>query len=243
MTQIITLPRTTLEPDLSSLNAYKDTAVTILHKFKNINSELFLLLISIKKLTMLGSNVDLYLPYFPYSRSGDIFLEIVNLFKDSGVQKITSIDLHDDVDDDVIENIEICDLIEESFNETDLVVFPDAGAARRYRNLFPHLPKAHGTKTRFENGLAIEFSRAINGDYKNVLIVDDIISSGQTLEKTFDLLYDAGLRDVKAFVTHNLLTNPNFKYASNIVTTNSTDIQNCLTNKIDIIKAIEAKKT
>lgn len=83
--------------------------------------------------------------------------------------------------------------------------FPDEGAQKRYGEMFPDYPQAFGIKkrnweTRKIEGYMIVGEENIVG--KEVLIIDDICSYGNTFIKAAESLIAAGALGVNLYITH-----------------------------------------
>jgi ribose-phosphate pyrophosphokinase len=103
--------------------------------------------------------------------------------------------------------------------ENLVIVSPDSGGAGRVRAFTNRLRKANEgdqtkhnyskgfiTKERIEAGEieSMELVGEVNG--KNILLVDDIIDSGNTLLKAADLLKEQGAKKLFCYGTHGLFT-------------------------------------
>ena len=92
------------------------------------------------------------------------------------------------------------------------VVSPDAGSATRAEHLAASLkvPFVVCTKKRTacKKGLNLTLQASIPA--KRVLLVDDIIDAGHTLQAAAHLLKARGVQEVHAYVTHGVLSNKTF---------------------------------
>ena len=87
-----------------------------------------------------------------------------------------------------------------------VLYFPDAGAAKRYSDLFPELPYCYGEKKRdWKTGKILGLDIRINGiDLKDkaVLMIDDIIAYGGSLYYSAEELKKHGVTEIYAYATH-----------------------------------------
>ena len=134
----------------------------------------------------------------------------------SGISKIITADLHSpqiqSFFDIPIENISCFSLFKEHILKKSLpspiVVSPDIGGVVRARALAKALSLdfAIVDKRRLENGS----SQALHviGDVKgkNCILIDDIIDSGGTINNASNILLEHGAKDVRAYVTHGVLS-------------------------------------
>lgn len=93
------------------------------------------------------------------------------------------------------------------FNDSDLVLyFPDAGAAKRYGDMFSEYKYCFGEKKRdWNTGKIIGLDIKTNGiDLKDkvVLMIDDIISYGGSLYYSANTLKENGVGKIYAYATH-----------------------------------------
>jgi ribose-phosphate pyrophosphokinase len=96
-------------------------------------------------------------------------------------------------------------VIEEvGFNpQNDYIVFPDAGAQKRYTMRFPNV--LVGNKKRdFTTGniLGLDIVGDINNVGTKAIIVDDLTSKGTTFVKTAEKLIDLGMEEIYLLVAH-----------------------------------------
>jgi ribose-phosphate pyrophosphokinase len=99
-----------------------------------------------------------------------------------------------------------------------VIMSPDAGGAKRATSFAKTLGKnevAFGYKSRPVEGEVDELKILGNVKDKNVLIVDDIVDSGNTLVKASQAAREQGAKKVYAFCTHGLFTQGVEKLTSN----------------------------
>lgn len=186
------------------------------------NDELFYLMLVKRHLERHFTNVDYYLhmPYIPNARMDRVknddevftlkyFCEFINSLNFTGVYVL---DAHSDVSAALLNN---CvndnpkDYIYEAMHHISdelVLYFPDAGAAKRYSDLFPELMYCYGEKKRdWKTGKILGLEIRDNGidlAGKTVLMIDDIISYGGSLYYSANALKEAGVEKIYAYATH-----------------------------------------
>lgn len=93
-----------------------------------------------------------------------------------------------------------------SATSSDMLYFPDAGAAKKYSELLSGIPYCYGEKKRdWLTGKILGLEIKTNGQDlsgKNVLMVDDIISYGGSMYYSALELKKCGVNKICAFATH-----------------------------------------
>jgi ribose-phosphate pyrophosphokinase len=168
------------------------------------------------------------IPYFGYARQdrrarGREPLSarlVADLLVWSGIQRVVAVDLHNQGVESAfaipMEHVSavniLADALGSSVPRNAVIVSPDLGAvkmAERYAKLLD-LPTAIIHKTRL-SGAEVSVQRIV-GDVrdKQVLIVDDMISTGGTIEKAIKALLEAGCSPsgIKVAASHPLLVGP-----------------------------------
>jgi ribose-phosphate pyrophosphokinase len=165
------------------------------------------------------------IPYFGYARQDrrahgreplSVRL-IADLLATSGIQRVVAVDLHSQGVESAfaipVEHVSavpiLAEAVRSSVPRNAVIVSPDLGAvkmAERYAKLLD-LPVAIIHKTRI-SGAEVNVQRIV-GDVrdKHVLVVDDMISTGGTLEKAIKALLEAGCLSsgIKVAASHGLL--------------------------------------
>ena len=168
------------------------------------------------------------IPYFGYARQDrrahgreplSVRL-IADLLATSGIQRMVAVDLHSQGVESAfaipVEHVSAVPILAEavrpSVPRNAVIVSPDLGAvkmAERYAKLLD-LPVAIIHKTRI-SGAEVSVQRIV-GDVrdKQVLVVDDMISTGGTIEKAIKALLEAGCLSsgIKVAASHGLLVGP-----------------------------------
>jgi ribose-phosphate pyrophosphokinase len=165
------------------------------------------------------------IPYFGYARQdrrahGREPLSaqlIADLLVTSGIQRVVAVDLHSQGVESAfaipVEHVTaipvLAEAVRSSVQRNAVIVSPDLGAVKmteRYAKLLD-LPVAIIHKTRI-SGAEVSVQRIV-GDVrdKEVLIIDDMISTGGTMEKAIQALLEAGCSPsgIKVSATHALL--------------------------------------
>jgi ribose-phosphate pyrophosphokinase len=168
------------------------------------------------------------IPYFGYARQDrrargreplSVRL-IADLLATSGIRRVVAVDLHSQGVESAfaipLEHVSavgiLAGALRSSVQRNAVIVSPDLGAvkmAERYARLLD-LPVAIIHKTRL-SGAEVSVQRIV-GDVrdKQVLVVDDMISTGGTVEKAITALLEAGCSSagVKVVASHGLLVGP-----------------------------------
>jgi len=204
----------------------KNSNNTNIVKFKFENEcEIFklkLLKDSLDSTGICGSTV-LLLGYIPYSRmdrtenkkanSLKTFASIINSMN---FDRVVIIEPHSDVcvallDRCFVTNMSIplaMEIIKEyNFGDNDYIVFPDAGAMKRYANKFNEFKLRNfitcEKERDFDSGYIknLKLNNVPNKPFKAV-IIDDLCSKGGTFKLTGDKLKEAGATDIFLAVSH-----------------------------------------
>lgn len=195
--------------------------------YRPVNEHLFELLVFVDGLKRANAKrITAIIPYFGYARQDrktkpqePITAKLVaDMLTNAGVDQIIALDLHTAQ----VQGFFDCPVIELSpthlfssyykhmgVKDNLVIVSPDHGGVTRARLLardFEHATVAIIDKHRDDNN-EIDHMRLI-GDVKNksVIIVDDIIDSGNTLVKASELLLQSGAKDVYVAATHGVLS-------------------------------------
>lgn len=170
-----------------------------------------------------AKSIQIFLPYLAYSRqdefiSGeDVGIALIgSLLKAAGANKIITIDAHSDRDGKLIGlplvSIDPSFLFEPKIRDLRwdniTIVAPDEGAIKRAQLMSDKLghnrPVTYFIKQKIDNKIA---NLKMIGDIgPNVVIVDDIIDSGQTLISVSKMLLEKGAQKIIIAATHGLFT-------------------------------------
>ena len=232
-----------------------------------VNERIMELLITIDAIKRASAkNVNVVLPYFPYSRSDKkdqpripITAKLMaQIIEAAGATRVITCDLHNPAIQAYFNNIN-CDrltgeyVLEKYFLEKKIkdmvIVATDAGSAKKaykYSKFF-NCPIALVDKRRDgNNDKAI--SSTVIGDVKgkNAIIFDDEISTGGTLVETVNVLHKFGAKNIYAAATHGILVGEAIEKIEKsalkeVVVTNTVPITE--EKKIDKIKVLSMAPT
>ncbi len=199
----------------------------------NPNSYILELLITIRNLKSYGANhINLIVPYFPYARQDRIIIsgeplssKFVKEILKVWVDNIFSVELHNEIDG--IVNIDVSDDIANYLKSKngDILIGPDKGSGKLLRRVAKKMGMGYITMNKTRNPSTGSIS--INFDYKKelpkeVILLDDILSSGGTMKMAADMLRSRGVESIVACVVHPTLVG-NWKEinADELVATNT----------------------
>ena len=224
-----------------------------------VDSNLLELLSIVSKVQKFSSKVYAVIPYMGYARQDREFLggEIVTigvigkLLKASGVKKVLTVDIHSKLALKELkipsENVSAMEVLVNHFKKMrikePLVVSPDLGGkerAKQFANLlktdFIALKKHRDRKT----GKVTILSGKINVKNRDLIIVDDMISTGGSIFKATQFLKKHKCKRVFVACTHALLVNDAARKIKNagvsqIISTNTIPGDSA---KVDVSKVI-----
>lgn len=207
------------------------------------DAELFTL-ICVKKHIHKDCMCYLHMPYIPHARmdrvksANDVFTlkyfcEIINSLN---FAEVIVDDAHSNVALALLDRVRhnepvaaIDNALDQADNGNLALFFPDAGAQKRYSDLpgVGFYPNTFGIKKRnWENqkieSLVIADPEIVNG--KEVLIIDDICSYGNTFVRAAQALKEAGATRVSLYITHcenAIVKGDVFKHIDRVFTTDS----------------------
>jgi ribose-phosphate pyrophosphokinase len=186
--------------------------------------ELFFIIDALKRSG--AKSVKAIIPYLGYQRQDHIFrqgegvsLEVIaDLLQKVGMSELFSFDLHTPKITDIftipVHHLsalpDFSEKIKSDFKREDMVlVSPDMGGIRRIKEIsemLENIPLATITKNRNLNTGEINDS-FLDGYVRGkiAIIVDDMVSTGETLVDASQLLLEEGATKVFAFITHAVL--------------------------------------
>ncbi|MBI2355982.1 MAG: ribose-phosphate pyrophosphokinase [Candidatus Doudnabacteria bacterium] len=213
---------------IPKLEAYAGKEVTLFHRlYPNQNTAFFELLLILEALKEIESKVTLVSPYLPYARHDKAILEgeitsasvTCNLIARAGCQKLITFDCHffnekgeKQYGDLFVQNFsmgeELIAAARELFGQEKFeVVGLDKGAAylvKNYGNKFlKKSRKAYGEDKigyRDIEEMAIDFDLA----GRNVLLIDDMISTGSTMLAGLEKIKQSGAKKIGVAAVHGL---------------------------------------
>ena len=237
----------------------KSIVVVVQSTYPPVDSNLLELLSIISKVQKFSSKVYAVIPYMGYARQDREFLggEIVTigvvgrLLKASGVKKVLTVDIHSKLALKELkissENVSAMEVLVKHFKKMKmkdpLVVSPDLGGqirAKEFASLLKTdsiaLKKHRDRKT----GKVKILSEKVGVKNRDLIIVDDMISTGGSIIKATQFLKKQKCKRVFVACTHALLVNnaaKNIKNAgvSQIISTNTIPGDSA---KVDVSKVI-----
>ena len=215
-------PRINLDVENIKEDEYDGRPCILIDWFYENNDEMFYLMLIKKHLERHLTNVDYYLfmPYIPNARMDRVknddevftlkyFCDFINSLN---FLRVYVLDAHSDVSTALLNNCKNDnprDYIKDAIRQIsdDIVLyFPDAGAAKRYSDLFPEIMDCYGEKKRdWKSGKILGLGIRSNGidlNGKTVLMIDDIIAYGGSLFYSANALKEAGVDKIYAYATH-----------------------------------------
>ncbi|MFQ3545643.1 ribose-phosphate pyrophosphokinase [Halobacillus rhizosphaerae] len=225
-----------------------------------VNEHLMELLIMIDAMKRASAkSINVVIPYYGYARQDrkarsrePITAKLIaNLLETAGASRVISLDLHApqiqgffDIPVDQLVGVPI---LAEYYNEKNLddivIVAPDTSGLRRVRRMANILdaPIAFIDKRRPEPGEEEETNVVGSVQGKNVILVDDMIDTAETVVQAANCLMEADVKEIYACGTHALLSEPAGAKIENspikeLVVTNSIFLPE--EKKIDKIKSL-----
>ena len=215
-------PRINLDPDKIHEEEFDGSPCMLIDWFYENNDEMFYLMLVKKHLERHFTGVDYYLhmPYIPNARMDRVknndevftlkyFCDFINWLNFTTVYVL---DAHSDVSPALLNNCvcgnskEFIERIIKIIPEPLVLYFPDAGAAKRYSDLFPGIMYCYGEKKRdWKTGKILGLEIKDNGidlTNKSILMIDDIISYGGSLFYSANALKELGVSKIYAYATH-----------------------------------------
>ncbi len=204
-----------------------------------------------------ASNITVIIPYMAYARQDKAFLDgeiisidvIAKLIENFGVNEIITIDIHNELSLSYfsisIKNITaiplLANYIKKNVNiEQSIIVSPDTGGIKRAENFAEllKLPCLCLKKKRDRNtGLvSIDENIGIEVEGLNAILVDDMISTGESIVKSCKVLKKQKIRNVTVVCTHAILLDNAYEKIMNsgakeLISTNSIP---SLCSKVDL---------
>jgi len=185
------------------------------------------------------------LPYTAYSRQDKRFLKgepisvralYLNL-KLLGVDTIVTVDIHS-IQSLSSLGFKVFNIMPHTYmlntinEKIDLVLAPDKGALPRAQEVAKNLDIPYDYIDKFRDRVTGEIKidqKELNVNGMTIAIVDDIISTGGTIAKAAQALYQSGAKSVIAVVTHSLISSKSIEVLSSanidkLVTANTINI-------------------
>ncbi len=186
--------------------------------------ELFFLLDSAKRSG--AKSLTLVMPYFGYQRQDHIFRDgeavslqvVIKLLESLSVDRLLAVDLHTiripELFSIPVMHVSALELFahvikQQKWLQDTVLVSPDMGGINRIQKIADMLEKMPWVSLEKNRDLTtgkIEIN-TINGEVKRrALMVDDMISSGNTIVKGAKLLKENGVEEIYVFVTHPIFS-------------------------------------
>ena len=163
------------------------------------------------------------IPYLAYTRhehkevaKSQVTALLGKLFSSSGIDQILTIDIHSQAAIDLfplpIHSLSPARVFAEELKRIsfipDVIIAPDEGAVDRSKEvarvLNPSIPVLTLYKKRESNGLVhLDFKGPVG---KKVLMIDDILDTGETLISSVKMLNALGVQEIIIMVSHGLFT-------------------------------------
>jgi ribose-phosphate pyrophosphokinase len=166
------------------------------------------------------TGVELLIYYMPYSRmdrseNGSVFTlkYVAEEINDLNFHHVTIVEPHSDVTTALVDNSHAWmvneDLIEHVMDEVDFdpdedfLIYPDAGAQKRYEKFFNGNVLVGHKKRDFATGKIVDFKLVGDGKgARKAIIVDDLSSYGGTFLMTAAALKERGFKEIYLLVAH-----------------------------------------
>ena len=237
----------------------KNIVIVVQSTYPPVDSNLLELLSIVSKVQKFSSKIYAVIPYMGYARQDREFLggEIVTigvvgkLLKASGVKKVLTVDIHSKLALKELkipsENISAMEVLVKYFKKMKmrdvLVVSPDLGGRVRVKE-FARLLKTDSIALKKhrdrKTGKVRILSKKVDVKDRDLIIVDDIISTGGSIVKATKFLKKQKCKRVFVACTHALLVNDAAKKIKNagvsqIISTNTIPGESA---KVDVSKVI-----
>ena len=140
------------------------------------------------------------------------------LINDLKFDRVFILDPHSNVTPALLDNVVagypakyINEAIEKVGKDNLILYYPDAGAHKKYHELFPDMPFCYGKKDRDWNtgkikGVIVENEMNLDLTGKTILMIDDIIAYGGTMHYGANKLKELGVGKIYAYATHTELS-------------------------------------
>ena len=170
-----------------------------------------------------GQKIALYIPYIPYSRQDKQFREgepvsievLLSNLSYQGAKALYTIDIHNPESLVFFKGYSTNILAHEIFlshnefpRENVIVISPDKGALHRAKMLAEKIGTEYDYLEKHRDRITGEITmkpKQLDVKNKNIVIVDDIISTGGTIVKASQMLLQQGAENVYVAVSHALM--------------------------------------
>ncbi len=210
---------------IPNLSKFRGKELVLLHRlYPDQDRMLMQALLLLNILKNIDANVTLISPYLPYARQDKIFLEgeppsseiVCKILADAGAKKLITFDCHFLKKEGAftygglnIENLSMAKYLvehaEKKFNSKFLVITPDVGASYMSKEFGgAHMKKVRGGYAEGKEAYRRIDKLESDIDFrdKDILVMDDIISTGSTMIKAVENVKKGGAKRVICAATH-----------------------------------------
>jgi ribose-phosphate pyrophosphokinase len=201
------------------------------------DSDLVHVLIVIEKL--LQFNIRVLMMYSSFCRNEEGVNFIANVLKKAGVQKINSVDMHNN--HDFINNINMSEFWRQTIGAEKIIIAPDIGAISRNTSLYQLSLFKQRDGEKITN---INCNTSFDVEGIDCVVVDDIIDTGNTVISASNFLSKNGAKSVTVYATHAVLSKNAATHIQNSTNINKvyvtdTIIHKSLPEKFTVIPILE----
>jgi ribose-phosphate pyrophosphokinase len=201
-----------------------------------------------------AKNIVIVVPYMAYARQDNAFLEgevvttelIANVYEIFGARNMVTVDIHSlralSYFEERMHSINVsavpllADYAKSKFGmkmDNSVTISPDEGGFNRAQSFARQLDNnvicMKKTRDRSTGEVHVDYSSSIHKDRirgQNIALIDDIVSTGNTIIKTAEILKSDGCKGIIVMCSHALMTEESAKQikaagVDKIVTTNS----------------------
>lgn len=204
----------------------KDVVVFHRINISSVHDSLFEVLMVAMKCRDLGvKSLSLIIPYLPYSRCEKTSLkDVYYILKAVGISKIITADIHSlDTHEIEIHNIPLASLIIKEFKvdlKNKLIVSPDTGGYYRAQQVSEEFGCDFICMDKIRVGDVVDHILKFDVAGRDIIIVDDIVDSGMTINSAAQTLKDSGAESVEVIASH-LVRIPDLNQIDCVYTTDS----------------------
>ncbi|MEM2021343.1 MAG: ribose-phosphate diphosphokinase [Zestosphaera sp.] len=209
--------------------------ILVLTTYPEQNRSLMELLFAVEYFSFKGfKELHVVAPYLAYSRQDKEFLEgevvsgraLLRILTDLGVRKLFVVDIHSDrlkeEFSDLVVNVApartFADYVRKTVKPPYILLAPDVGASKRVETIAKLLECNHVVVSKFRDRVTGEVTHRIPEEVNvrgiNVVIIDDIISTGGTVVNLVEYLVRQGAGDVYVIASHGLFVGDALKRLS-----------------------------
>ncbi|MFN3267831.1 MAG: ribose-phosphate diphosphokinase [Zestosphaera sp.] len=202
-----------------------DVVMLVLTSYPDQNRSLLELFFSVELLSSKGINkIYAVIPYLAYGRQDKEFLSweivsgraVLKIMKNVGLKKLFVVDFHSEKlleeFSDLLTNIlpikTFGQYVKNKIEEPYILIAPDVGASRRVKLVAEYLNKEYviirKTRDRVTGEITHELPNDLDVRGVNVVIIDDIISTGGTIASIAKYLAKKGTQGIYVLASHGL---------------------------------------